>query len=428
MLREHAFRRLPGRTLPRGKMGAGRRLFRPVTSSPALTLDTPLVAVRGVGPARARALAAAGLLTVEDLLLHLPHRYEDRTAFASTAEAAEGIAATFRGQLHDLKVSRPRRRLTLVRGTLVDQAGTLPVAWFNRPYLVSQVAAGEEYLLSGTVRQGRAGLELLNPTCERAATAALYGGRIVPVYPAAGGVGPAVLRRVAEAVRAALDLAAVPDPLPAALRGRRGLPALGRALLDLHAPDGEEGATAALLNARRSPAHLRLLYGELLELGLEVAAARAAVEGVARAHAYRFDDDLRGALRSLLPFPLTGAQRRALREIAADLAGPHPMLRLLQGDVGSGKTVVAALALATAAESGLQGALMVPTEILAEQHFRSLERLYGGRYRLALVTAAHGQGRRSLLRAPGPGAGAARGRHPRAVRRSASSSSGWGWW
>jgi ATP-dependent DNA helicase RecG len=358
-----------------------------VPPPPSLTLDSPLSAVRGVGPARARALAAAGLSTVEDLLFRLPHRYEDRTAFASTAAAVAGGAATFRGKLR-LKVSRPRRRLTLVRGLLVDETGALSVAWFNRPYLASQVVAEEDYLVSGTVRQGRSGPELLNPTCERATAASLYGGRIVPVYPSAGGVGPAILRRVIDALLAALDLErAIADPLPAELLSRRGLPSLGRALLALHAPDGGEETTVGQLSSLRSPAHQRLLYGELLELCLEVAAARAAVEGVARAHTYRFGEPLRRQLRSLLPFPLTGAQRRSLGEIATDLAGPHPMLRLLQGDVGSGKTLVAALALATAAESGLQGVLMVPTEILAEQHFQSLERLYGGRYRLALVTA-----------------------------------------
>jgi ATP-dependent DNA helicase RecG len=170
--------------------------------------------------------------------------------------------------------------------------------------------------------------------------------------------------------------------LPADLLARRGLPPLAEALRALHAPEGD----VEELNRRRSPAHARLIYQELLELQLGLALLRERERDEKRILHYRVDDRLRGVARSVLPFPLTRAQKRALREIVADLQGPRPMLRLLQGDVGSGKTIVAALALVVALENGYQGAFMAPTQLVAEQHFASLQRLLGDRYRLGLFT------------------------------------------
>jgi ATP-dependent DNA helicase RecG len=342
-----------------------------------------------VGPARARALAEAGYQTVRDLLFHLPHRYEDRREVTPIAAATAAIAAggshTLRGRLSGLRLIRTRRRgFSLVRGVLDDGTGNLPVVWFNRPYLASQTTAGEVYLLHGPVRETAEGLELVNPSCEREGQA-VHGGRVAPVYPAAGKLGPAALRRLMDAVLEQVDLRGqVEEPLPDDLLARRGLPRIGEALQALHHPEGDVEA----LNQRRSPAHLRLIHGELLALQLALALLRARETGKPKALRYRVDDRLRQVAREVRPFPLTGAQKRALREIAADLQGPQPMLRLLQGDVGSGKTIVAALALVIALENGFQGAFMAPTELLAEQHFASLERLLGDRYRLGLFTGA----------------------------------------
>jgi ATP-dependent DNA helicase RecG len=320
------------------------------------------------------------------------------------AATQESTAAgfTLAGRLSGLRLQRARR-LRIVRGRLTDASGSLPVVWFNRPYLATSIDPGAEYFLHGPVRLGKAGPELLNPSCERAGEAALqflHGGRLTPVYPAIRGLGAPTLRRLLAGLLSEIDLPrAFPEPLPAALRARHGLPPLGEALLALHAPDA--AADPELLNRRRSPAHLRLIYGELLALQLALALQRERAVAVPRGHRYALDDRVRQVAHSVLPFRLTGAQERALAEIAGDLSGSRPMLRLLQGDVGSGKTIVAALALTLALENGYQGAFMAPTELLAEQHFASLERLLGGRYRVGLLTggAPDLAGRRRALAA-----------------------------
>ncbi|HET9210016.1 MAG TPA: ATP-dependent DNA helicase RecG [Thermoanaerobaculia bacterium] len=352
--------------------------------------------VRGIGPARAKALEKAGLRTVLDLVLWLPHRYEDRREVAPVSSAVAGGSFTLRGTLSALRRIRTRRRgFSMVRGVLRDASGEIPVVWFNQPYLANQISAGQEYLLHGEARESRegAGIELLNPSCERA-NRSLHAARIAPVYPAvshgkagARGLGPATLRGVIETVLAGLDLPAqVMDTLPPDLRARHGLPPLGEALLALHRPDADSDLEA--LNRRCSPAHLRLIFGELVETQLALALLRAREISVAKPLRPRVDNALLSRLRGLVPFPLTGSQERVLREIAADLAAPRPMLRLLQGDVGSGKTAVAALALAIVLESGFQGAFMAPTELLAEQHFATLKSLLGARWRVGLFTAS----------------------------------------
>jgi ATP-dependent DNA helicase RecG len=352
-------------------------------SDTLITLSTPLPEIPGVGPARARALAEAGYRTVEDLLYHLPFRYEDRRDVRPVSEAVPGGSYTLRGRLTAVRRIRTHRRgFSLVRGILGDGTGSIPVVWFNRPWLASQSLEGEEWLLHGEVRESKSGPELLNPSCERPEQA-IHGARIAPVYPAAGGIGPALLRRIFDTILEEVDFQ-VSETLPADLLARRGLPPLGEALRALHAPEGD----VEELNRRRSPAHLRLIYQELLELQLGLALLRERERDEKRTRLYSVDDRLRGVARSVLPFPLTRAQKKALREIVADLQGPRPMLRLLQGDVGSGKTIVAALALVVALENGYQGAFMAPTQLVAEQHFASLQRLLGDRYRLGLFTGA----------------------------------------
>ncbi len=310
-----------------------------------------------------------------DLLFQIPVRYEDRRHPTPVAQAAAGGSFTFRGRLSGLRRIFTRRRgMSLVRGVLEDGTGRLPVVWFNRPYLVNQVAAGEEYVLYGSVRQGKGGLELLNPSCERARE----DEGIVAVYPA--GMG-----KVLKDALGKVDLSAIPENLPEELLERYGLPGLAESLQALHHPP--EDVDLGALNSRSTPWHLRLVYGELFELQLTLALLRERAKGERRTRTYRID---LGTLLKLSPFPLTAAQERVLGEIVDDLASPHPMLRLLQGDVGSGKTIVAALALAAALESGYQGAFMAPTELLAEQHYANLERLLGERYPLALLTGSAG--------------------------------------
>ena len=349
--------------------------------------EADLTCLPGIGPKRAAALGASGYHDLGSLLWHLPQRYEDRRALTRPSEiSAEGRFAVV-GRVTGLRTIRlRRRRMAMVQGRLEDDDGGLPVVWFNRPWAERQLPPGRDYLLYGKVRRGRGGLEMVNPTCEPA-DAALEGGSVAPVYAPVAGLGPASVRKLLRHAIDALDLPhGLPDMLPEDLLERHGLPPLGEALDRLHRP--AEGVDLEALNAGSSRYHRRLVYGEMLDQQLEVRMARAALDRIEKSHRYEIDGELRRRLLDLPPFRLTGAQVRALDEILGDLAAPRPMLRLLQGDVACGKTVVAALALIAAVEAGLQGAVMAPTELLAEQHFRGLSRLLGDRCRLALLTGS----------------------------------------
>jgi ATP-dependent DNA helicase RecG len=352
---------------------AARRTTAP---DPQLRPEDPLTRLPGIGPKTAAILAEAGFVTVLDLLLHLPRRYEDRTRLvALDGSLPPGELVLVRGRVAQARVQRvPRRRMTITRALVDDGRGLLPVVWFNQPWIARRLGDEREFYLYGQLRERRGGgVELLNPELEEAGAEP---GRVVPVYPRIGGFGGRRLRRLIEHCLPAV--AGCRDPLPAAVRRRFGLIGLESALQELHAPAGGSGNGAcadpmADLNLRRSPAHRRLAFDELLAFSCAVAgrrsrraAGRAPIVGIAAIE--------RVQTGQVLPFALTGAQRRVLGEIAADLARETPMGRLLQGDVGSGKTAVAALALLMAAEAGFQAAVMVPTELLAEQHLRTLQR------------------------------------------------------
>ena len=357
----------------------------------------PITSARGVGPVLGGKLADAGCRRIKDLLAHLPIRYEDRRtlgrlpgpeeeASPETAPAALTVV---------VRLEKPRRvfgrgRFSRVQAIADDGENRADVVWFNRPYLLKQLEEGAFYLLHGVPRRrGRdGGWELANPTVERVGEKAPEGA-VRPVYGRIGDVPPSRVERLVGGV--VRDLAAARGPnwidewLPEEERARHGLPSLAEALTEVHRPSPE--ASVDELNERRSRAHARLAYGEFLLQQFQIAAVRRQRSGQGKPHRVRIGDSVWRAARDLLPFRLTGAQDRVLEEILADLAGRRPMLRLVQGDVGSGKTVVAALACLVAARSGLQSALMAPTELLAEQHFASLERLLGSHLRLALVTS-----------------------------------------
>ncbi len=364
------------------------------TTTTAIRLDTPLRFLHGVGPGRAEKLAGVGLATVEDLLLTVPLRYEDRRRVARVSEIQGPGAWTVAGRMEDLRAIRTRRRgLVIVRGRLVDDTGSIPVSWFNQPYLLTrlQQASGASWLLHGAVKGADWGLwEMTNPTCEAVDPAqGDRTGRIVPIYSRLAGLPSALFGRLLEQALPALDAGDGPgaaDLLPPELLKRYALPVLPAALRQLHRPPADTDVEA--LNRGESAAHSRLAYGELLEFQLQLARRRAVEIAVEKRHRYRIDDQARAAARAMLPFALTGAQKRVVKEIVDDLKRPQPMLRLLQGDVGSGKTIVAAICLLLAAESGLQAAFMAPTELLAEQHFANLRRLLGERCRIELVSAS----------------------------------------
>ncbi|MEO8276002.1 MAG: ATP-dependent DNA helicase RecG [Thermoanaerobaculia bacterium] len=357
-----------------------------VHPSAPLRLDTSLRFLKGVGPARAERLAAAGLSTVEDLLFTLPFRYEDRRQVVRVAAINAPGAWTVSGRIEEVRAIRTRRRgLVIVRARLVDETGSLPVSWFNQPYLAERLQAGGTWLLHGQARGADWGLwEMTNPTCEVAAGPE-QAGRVVAIYPRVAGVSPANLGRLMDQALAVLETPEASEFLPPMLLRRYALPELPEALRRLHRP--AQDADVEALNLSDSGAHHRIVYGELLDFQLLLAQRRAMESALEKRHAYRIDDRARAAARAILPFALTGAQKRVLKEIVEDLRSTRPMLRLLQGDVGSGKTIVAAICLLLAAESGLQAAFMAPTELLAEQHFASLRRLLGDRCRIELVSA-----------------------------------------
>lgn len=363
----------------------------------ALRRDSPLRFLKGVGPQRADALAAAGCHSVEDLLWHLPLRWEDRRRVCAPAEVDRPGSWTVRGRLAELRLLRTRRRgFVIVRGRVAGGGAQLPVVWFNQPWLMDRFADGDEVLLFGNVRATEGGLlEMLSPAVHGWSEAGGEGG-IVAVYPAVAGIGPAAVGRLMEQVVPVLAADPPSELLPDSLLAAWSLPRLAEALLAIHRPG--PAADLGALAARSDPAHLRLVYGELLELQLELMELRSREIRVEKRHHYRIDEESRRAAREMLPFRLTGAQKRVVREIVGDLQGRAPMLRLLQGDVGSGKTIVAALALLIAATSGLQAAFMAPTELLAEQHFGNLTRLLAGRARVGLFTgsSADADGRRAL--------------------------------
>ena len=335
---------------------------------PALALSTELTYLKGAGPQAASALRALDLHTVGDLLFHLPLRYEDRRHVTPLADLREGMEALARGRVEVAEVRFSPRRMLLVA---VDDGGhglLLRFFHFNEAQR-SGFVRGRQIQVFGSVRAGRNGLEMVHPEYQwvDGDDAPVLDTRLTPVYPLTAGMTQPRLRRL---IAQALDTAARDSSLS------RALPGLGpqqtlHALNAIHRPEGDADAQA--LQALRHPAQVHLIREELLAHQLCMRLLRRQIRerpapGLADL------DGARDALCAQLPFALTGAQQRVLQELAQDLAGPRPMLRLVQGDVGSGKTVVAAIAMLAAARAGLQSALVAPTELLAEQHHANLQR------------------------------------------------------
>ncbi|HTM12827.1 MAG TPA: ATP-dependent DNA helicase RecG [Bryobacteraceae bacterium] len=346
-----------------------------------MDLSTPLMYVKGVGPARAAMLEAKGLKVVEDLLTYAPFRYEDRSNVKSLRDLAPGEMATVLAEVRSTKVSGFRRRnLGLFEATFTDASrGVLAGKWFHGAYLADVLVPGQKVALYGKVEfdtySGH--LAMMHPEYEILADdedgdASLHTGRIVPVYEAAGKVTTRALRtllhRILESTAPLRD-----DPLPEHIRARLKLPDRWSAIRELHFPPAD--ADLRVLNAFRSPSQYRLIFEEFfwLECGLELKRAKARVQPGIQ---FALTDRARERIKAMLPFRPTGAQKRVLAEIAHDLSEPHPMYRLLQGDVGSGKTLVAAEAAIIAIENGYQVAVLAPTEILATQHYFYFKNLF----------------------------------------------------
>ena len=345
-----------------------------------LTSSTELKYLKGVGPQRAAVLAARGLETVGDLLNDLPFRYEDRIHFSKIAELVPGGTYTVQATVYEGGLARFRGGQGAIYHLIVqDATGTLPCKFFHGAFLEKRFRPGQRIVLHGKAegdprRIGRT--EMINPQFELLAAEdadSTEVGRIVPVYEAIGAVSSRMLRRMIHASLESMS-APPPDPLPAELLARYAFPSRRDALRFVHFPPPD--IPLDMLNEFRSPAHRRLIFEEFFFYQLSLALRRQEAEhrpGIA----FRVRDPrIREAVKRVLPFKPTEAQKRVLAEIVADLERPTPMNRLLEGDVGSGKTIVALEAAAIVIENGFQVALMAPTEILAVQHFLSARRIF----------------------------------------------------
>jgi ATP-dependent DNA helicase RecG len=367
----------------------------------AEVLQTPLQYLKGVGPRKAADFKRAGLHTIEDLLYRFPLRYEDRSKLRPIAALRVGEKASIAGEIVQCGL-RPTRRpgLRIFEALVRDGSGSVRVAWFNSPYLKDQLRARQQLILFGALeRNPYSGLQFTNPDFEvidDEDAATLHTGRIVPIYERARSITPKMQRKlVAEALeRLPRDL---DDPLPEFVRLRHEVPDRATALRSTHFPDANTSVDT--LNAYRTPAQQRLIFEEFFRFQVGMLLRKRAADAERKPFVIKVGDDTRAALRAVLPFHLTAGQRAALKEIGEDMQRPQPMNRLLQGDVGAGKTIVALLAAVLAMENGQQTAFMTPTEILAEQHFATISGLLAGsRYRVGLLTGQTGAADRRILR------------------------------
>jgi ATP-dependent DNA helicase RecG len=374
--------------------------------------STPVQYVKGIGPRLAEVLGVKGIRTVDDLLHYLPFRYEDRLNPRSVTELRAGEMATVIAEVRNSGLFSTRR-MPIFQLTVGQGRSKLKCLWFNATYLRDRFQPGQMLALYGKVEAGRDGqLQIIQPQfeilgdineeggadeAEKKAAASLEIGRIVPIYESTGQgkLTPRWFRRI---IRWALENlnTDLPDPIPPAVRSHLSLVSPREALWQVHWPEAGESFTD--LQSSRTPAHIRLIFDELffIELGLELKRReQKAQTGIA----FQLEDRVRQALKKILPFHPTTAQKRVLKEIATDMQTPYPMRRLLQGDVGSGKTIVAFEAAIIAIENGYQVAFMAPTEILAQQHYFSARQiLEKAGYRIVLLTGSLEQDRKRDVR------------------------------
>ena len=348
--------------------------------------------LRGVGPRRAVELAAAGVQTVEDLLLTLPYRYEDRACLQPIGDLRAGETTSVSGTVLSCGLRSTRRPgFRIFEMVVQDESGRVRVAFLNQAFLKDVFGAQQRVVLHGRVdRRPTGGLQITNPDYEVASDGQdddgtlIHSGRIVPVYEKLASLTPKSHRRVVHDALQRLP-GEVDDTLPAAVRRGLGVPPRRQALAEAHFPPA--GTSVEALNGFRTAAQQRLIFEEFFFFQLGLLLRRREADTRVKPRRIVVDDRIRQAAREVLPFRLTSHQRRALKEIVDDLRSPRPMNRLLQGDVGSGKTIVALLAALVAMENGLQVAFMAPTEILAEQHYANVARVLArSRFATALLT------------------------------------------
>ncbi|MDH5192396.1 MAG: ATP-dependent DNA helicase RecG [Nitrospira sp.] len=336
----------------------------------------PVRFTKGVGPKRTGVLQRLGIETVEDVLWAIPWRYEDRSVMTPIGNLVPGMVASICGKVGKCAAKRTKnRRLSVLEVGVDDQSGRLEVVFFNQPYLEDVLTVGTQVMLSGRVISNRR--DWMGPRMDVAqyevvgedVESALHVGRIVPVYHETKGWTSRQMRVLVRTLLTdhAMDLI---DHVPAPLRARQRLISIKDAFQDVHFP--KAGTDGRLLERGKTAAHRRLAFEELLLLQLALASRQRSVHEERKEMRFNPRTPLLAQLTSLLPFQLTSAQERVIREVFQDMISPRPMNRLVQGDVGSGKTAVALQAIVMACGSGYQAALMAPTEILAEQHYRNL--------------------------------------------------------
>jgi ATP-dependent DNA helicase RecG len=374
-------------------------------------LNTPLAELRGVGPRAAEQLAQRDLHTVADLLHFLPRRYQGVSGYQALGELTDGMVASVEGQISAVsdRFVRGRRTLEVV---LVDPTGSLHLVWFRVPGrgFVEQFKRGHRLRAAGSVKRFRAAMQMVHPEVAHIADSGIQprvdvGDRrpdsheedVIPLYLEVEGLHARSLRRIMASALPAVRL--LTDPLPETLRARRQLVPLQEAIASLHCPP--QDVAIEDLQAGHTPWHRRLIYDELLALQLGLLWQRKRHKEEQRGPVFTLEEPITALAERLLPFTPTAAQSRVLTEIGEDLIRPEPMHRLLQGDVGSGKTAVALTAAYAAHRAGLQTAMMAPTELLAEQHAHTATRICAPvGMRVALLTGAvTGKARRLLLEA-----------------------------
>ena len=373
-----------------------------------LRLEVPVQYVKGVGPARAAMLQKVQIATVEDLLNYKPFRYEDRSSFRLMNQLRVGEDALVEGEIAVCgNYSTPMKKVRIFEMVVEDRSGALAVKFFNQPYLQHVLRNGQRLILYGQVRRDDYTLRpvLLNPEWElvvSSSDSAIHSGRIVPIYRRVGKLTARSMRTIVHRAVTGLQRE-VQDPIPDRLLEKHGLPDRRRAWRELHFPvrpeDRKREAFLADLESSATPAQRRFVFEEffLFHLGLQV--VRRDRESLPKTRRIEINDGVREVVKGILPFHPTSAQKRVVGEIVDDLRSGNVMRRLLHGDVGSGKTIVALQAMVVVLENGFQAALMAPTEILAEQHFRTLSRyLRDTGYRLALLTGrVRGKRRQGIL-------------------------------
>jgi ATP-dependent DNA helicase RecG len=340
-------------------------------------LNQPVFKVYGVGPAYVKRLKKLGVETVQDLLYYFPKRHEDLTKVQEIAAVKDGMTTTVRAKLLEIETVRTRhKRMFLTKGLFEDKSDAIQTVWFNQPYLRQSLKQGQWYLLTGKVKGGYQGLVLQNPSYELVKSEQLHAGRIIPIYRETEGLSSKWLRHKIKLILGASDR--IKEFLPDSVIKSQKLYGVGRALKQIHFPESQ----ATLKQARKRLAFEELFLVQLVALGNKKKWEEK------QAREVEFDQKLAKDFVQSLPFKLTKAQKVTSWEILRDLEKSVPMNRLLEGDVGSGKTVVAAMASLMVAKVGYQVSVMVPTEVLAKQHYRSFKELLGSfRVKVGLLTS-----------------------------------------